>query len=371
MKLWQQVLRVQPQNTHALTNIGIVYAEQKRWPEAFAIFTQLVRLEPDNLDAHYGLGLVHMHQGEDAPSAVAWEHVLRLQPDNESARANLLLVRERMALAAQSAPAPAASTAESSPVSHEPEPHAASSSSAGTHSSSNSDGIHVNAVNHNVTPEPRAPSSGSALPFPDPAEQSAVIQNALANMAIGGESAAERARRVAGAKTAETAYAPQGRAAGARKPWLIPVGVLAIAGLAFAGYSMGTRVHQTNAPTVSETHASPQLIPFGTTPDLPRTNPPLASKPLQPIPATGPDTAAPSTTPESPRETALNKPLPAPTTQAPVVHKQAAAQPALYHRSGRVPRRIRRYYRRGHSTVKRRSSSGFNNNINKLLNQLP
>ena len=112
---WQQVLKLQPNNTYAMANLGIVFTEQSRWLEARDAFIRVLSLQPDNAEAHYGLGMADAQLGNYAGAVAAWENTLRLQPDFTDAHYNLALVRQRLS-GDSGAPAAAASAVTASPA---------------------------------------------------------------------------------------------------------------------------------------------------------------------------------------------------------------------------------------------------------------
>src|ERR1051326_1807264 len=63
---WQEVLRLQPNNSFALANIGIVLTEKGQWAEARKRFVRVLEIQPDNAEAYYGLGMADAQLGNYA-----------------------------------------------------------------------------------------------------------------------------------------------------------------------------------------------------------------------------------------------------------------------------------------------------------------
>lgn len=77
-------------------NLGFIYHEQKRIPDAIAQFEQAVALSPKNDRAWYGLGICHQDRGEFDKSVAPLQEAARLQYFNPHAGYHLALAWHRL-----------------------------------------------------------------------------------------------------------------------------------------------------------------------------------------------------------------------------------------------------------------------------------
>jgi tetratricopeptide (TPR) repeat protein len=61
---WWEALRLEPDSPQIPFKLGVVYAEQRRFDEAVALFQRSIRLSPDQADAHLNLGLAYAETGK-------------------------------------------------------------------------------------------------------------------------------------------------------------------------------------------------------------------------------------------------------------------------------------------------------------------
>jgi tetratricopeptide (TPR) repeat protein len=348
VKVWRQLLEIQPENTWALTNIGIVYTDQGRWSEALKIFTEVARLQPDSLEAHYGLGLVHAHQGNYPVAAAEWKYVLRLQPDNEDARVNLSIVEERMALEKTQGDAAAASAAISTPAPERViDDHAASSTAAQM--------VQDHREDHpQSAPTQADEQTDVASSIPD----STLSESETVRRALDAKSAAERQNR----------GAPSDRARTVR----FAAGFMAVATVAAAAWFMVAKLHsqapaagaENVVPPGSRTQTAASIIdaPSSTSREM---GPVPDQKTAAPVTGDKPETVKPS----MPTDDSDSKPPPV------RFHRtRRASVPVVAHanaRPARVFNRSRAFARRPRPAIKKQVSSGFNQGAESLLNQIP
>jgi protein O-GlcNAc transferase len=78
-------LRLKPDFAAAHSNLGNVFANQRKFPQAVASFQEAIRLRPDFAAAHNNLGNALQEQGKPAEAVVSLRQALLLQPDNANA----------------------------------------------------------------------------------------------------------------------------------------------------------------------------------------------------------------------------------------------------------------------------------------------
>jgi superkiller protein 3 len=99
--LWT-VLSSDPNQSEALTLLGIVRGGQKRYAEAEALFRRVLQLDPKSLTAHRNLAEALIAQNKPDAAIEEWKEVVRLAPKDYPARvqlAHLYLGRGEFAIA--------------------------------------------------------------------------------------------------------------------------------------------------------------------------------------------------------------------------------------------------------------------------------
>jgi tetratricopeptide (TPR) repeat protein len=61
---YQKVLALDPQNGHAVNNIGVAFLQEKNFTEARKSFEDAMRLQPDYVDPYYNLACLYAIQGD-------------------------------------------------------------------------------------------------------------------------------------------------------------------------------------------------------------------------------------------------------------------------------------------------------------------
>jgi tetratricopeptide (TPR) repeat protein len=69
--------------------LGMIFANEKKLPEAQAEFTSILEKEPNSADAHYGLGVIYEAQGDLVKARAEWRKAVKLDPVHAGARAKL------------------------------------------------------------------------------------------------------------------------------------------------------------------------------------------------------------------------------------------------------------------------------------------
>ncbi len=81
---------------HVYSQIGMVYAERSRWPEALEALAQAEKLDP-NYDMIYdNRGGIRAKTNDLAGAAADYKHALALNPDNDHARQMLAIVEQQL-----------------------------------------------------------------------------------------------------------------------------------------------------------------------------------------------------------------------------------------------------------------------------------
>lgn len=63
-RLYQQVLKTDPNYVDALNNLGVIFIHEKDYQTAQTYFEKAARLQPKNVDPYYNLACVHSLKGE-------------------------------------------------------------------------------------------------------------------------------------------------------------------------------------------------------------------------------------------------------------------------------------------------------------------
>ncbi len=66
-------IALDPKYPEAHLELGILYAEQKKYPEAVREYQQAIALQPDLVDAHYRLAQAYTRTGEQAMARAEFE----------------------------------------------------------------------------------------------------------------------------------------------------------------------------------------------------------------------------------------------------------------------------------------------------------
>jgi tetratricopeptide (TPR) repeat protein len=99
---FQAVLREDPRQIAALSNLGVIYSRTNRADEAIAVYRRALRLSPNDQALLLNLGLVYLKQEAHARALPLFAQVVTIDPQNLQARQLLALCR---AYTGQMAPA--------------------------------------------------------------------------------------------------------------------------------------------------------------------------------------------------------------------------------------------------------------------------
>ncbi len=99
---FQAVLREQPRNIAALSNLGVIYSRTSRADQAIAVYRRALQVSPDDKALLLNLGLVYLRQEDHARALPLFARVVAIDPQHLQARQLLAVCR---AYAGELAPA--------------------------------------------------------------------------------------------------------------------------------------------------------------------------------------------------------------------------------------------------------------------------
>ena len=99
---FQLVLRQEPGNVAALSNLGVIYSRTNRADQAISVYRRALQLSPDDKPILLNLGLVYLRQEDHARALPLFARVVTMDPQNLQARQLLAVCR---AYAGQVSPA--------------------------------------------------------------------------------------------------------------------------------------------------------------------------------------------------------------------------------------------------------------------------
>ncbi|ABF43727.1 TPR repeat protein [Candidatus Koribacter versatilis Ellin345] len=88
-RLMRQVLSLQPEHVGALSNLGITLQSQGRQEDAIACYEKVIALRPHHAEAHNNLGNLRLAQGDLEQAIASYQRALDLKPDYADAHYNL------------------------------------------------------------------------------------------------------------------------------------------------------------------------------------------------------------------------------------------------------------------------------------------
>ena len=90
---FQAVLREQPRQVAALSNLGVIYSRTNRADQAIAVYRRALRVSPDDKAILVNLGLVYLKQEEHSRALPLFSRVVALDPQHMQARQLLAVCR--------------------------------------------------------------------------------------------------------------------------------------------------------------------------------------------------------------------------------------------------------------------------------------
>ena len=90
---FQSVLRQEPRQIAALSNLGVIYSHTHRADQAIAVYRRALRLSPDDKALLLNLGLVYLRQEAHARALPLFARVVEIDPGHMQARQLLAVCR--------------------------------------------------------------------------------------------------------------------------------------------------------------------------------------------------------------------------------------------------------------------------------------
>lgn len=90
-RLYEQVLRAEPNSFEALSNLGVAEAQMGQYPEAARAYQRALRFQPKSFPLLLNLGLCYFKSGDFKSAAKPLGDALALQPDNFQSRSLLAM----------------------------------------------------------------------------------------------------------------------------------------------------------------------------------------------------------------------------------------------------------------------------------------
>jgi len=85
LAVYEQLLKVDPDNASAAFNAAVCNERLSRWNEAAELFRRALKADPSRNEASLGLGLCSLHQRRPEDALKGFDRYLAISPDNESA----------------------------------------------------------------------------------------------------------------------------------------------------------------------------------------------------------------------------------------------------------------------------------------------
>jgi tetratricopeptide (TPR) repeat protein len=86
---WRAALRLAPNDTSILNNLGLACTEQERYAEAVSFFRKAIELKPDDPSPHSNLGIAYEKTGQKASAEAEFRAALSLAPQKFETRNRL------------------------------------------------------------------------------------------------------------------------------------------------------------------------------------------------------------------------------------------------------------------------------------------
>ena len=88
-KLYLQVLRIKPNHSQALNNLGVIFQGLGENQKAIGCYEKAIAIDPDYLDAHFNLGVIFQGLGENQKAKECYEKAIEIDPNYSNAHNNL------------------------------------------------------------------------------------------------------------------------------------------------------------------------------------------------------------------------------------------------------------------------------------------
>ena len=92
LKLYNQVLKIDPNYVHAHNNLSIIFIKLKDFQKAKECFEKVIAINPNNADAHNNLGNIFKELEENQKAINCYEKAITINPNNAIAHSNLSVI---------------------------------------------------------------------------------------------------------------------------------------------------------------------------------------------------------------------------------------------------------------------------------------
>jgi tetratricopeptide (TPR) repeat protein len=96
VSIWEDTVSKRPKNPRALNNLGMIYGELNRFPEAINLFYKVLELDPRSTETNYNLGYALARVGRDTEAIKYYQAAIAAKPDNIEALANYGAALQRL-----------------------------------------------------------------------------------------------------------------------------------------------------------------------------------------------------------------------------------------------------------------------------------
>ena len=94
IRWYRKVLEIQPENTTALSNMGLVLQSTGKLEEAVASYQKTIAIKPDFAEAYYNLGVALQEQGKLEEAVTSYQKAISIKPDYADFRVSLESVKK-------------------------------------------------------------------------------------------------------------------------------------------------------------------------------------------------------------------------------------------------------------------------------------
>lgn len=88
-KSFEDVLRLEPNNTEAMSFLGIFYAQEKKYDKAIELFSDIIKIDKNNQDAYYNIALCYEYLDNKVRAYEYYKKLLEINPQHLGAKNNI------------------------------------------------------------------------------------------------------------------------------------------------------------------------------------------------------------------------------------------------------------------------------------------
>ena len=92
IRLYRDILDINPDNNAARLNLANLYSERNRWPDAEEQYQEVLKREPKNASAQVGLGVLQRKRGRNPRAEEYYLAALESDPHHKMAHFNLAVL---------------------------------------------------------------------------------------------------------------------------------------------------------------------------------------------------------------------------------------------------------------------------------------